>query len=83
MPIAGISPPATGAPGLRGILTELVRREYVQWPPPVNWCNFVNGIYGESMLHRLGVIALCVAQMILSLAIGLRQFTRSSWLLDG
>ena len=51
MAIAGVSPRPTEAPGLKGIPQELLRRENVQYPPPENWCGFVNGIYGESMLH--------------------------------
>ena len=36
-----VSPSLIEAPGLDGILKELVRREKAQWPPPVNWCGFV------------------------------------------
>ena len=47
MAIAGVSPRPTEAPGSNGIPQELLKRENVQYPPPANWCGFVNGIYGE------------------------------------
>lgn len=49
MAVAGVSPRPTEAPGLNGIPQELLRRQDVQFPPPANWCGFVNGIYGEFM----------------------------------
>lgn len=51
--IEGVSPRPTEAPGLNGIPRELVKRQYIQFPPPANWCGFVNGVYGESIPHRL------------------------------
>ena len=66
MAIAGVSPRPTEAPGLNGIPQELRRREAVQYPPPANWCGFVNSNYGESIQQRLQDTALLIAQMILS-----------------
>ena len=45
MASAGISPRPTEAPNWDGIPKELLRRQNVQFPPPENWCGFVNGIY--------------------------------------
>ncbi|KAL8689161.1 MAG: hypothetical protein Q9224_004707 [Gallowayella concinna] len=43
---AGVSPRPTEAPGLNGIPRELVRRQQdVIYPPPPNWCGFINGDY--------------------------------------
>ncbi|MCJ1249898.1 hypothetical protein MMC30_007124 [Trapelia coarctata] len=39
----GMSPWPTEAPGLNGIPKELLRRQQVPFPPPLNWCGFVNG----------------------------------------
>ena len=47
MATAGMSPRPTEAPGLNGIPKELMRRADVQYPPPDNWCGFVDGLYGE------------------------------------
>lgn len=47
MATAGMSPRPTEAPGLGGIPQELRRRQDVQYPPPANWCGFVNGLYGQ------------------------------------
>lgn len=47
--MAGVSPRPTEAPGLNGMPRELVKR--VLFPPPDNWCGFINGFYGESILH--------------------------------
>ncbi len=52
MAIAGMSPRPTEAPGLSGIPRELLRREDVQFPPPANWCGFVDSVYGESTLQH-------------------------------
>jgi len=43
MATAGISPLPTEAPGSRGIPQEL-RRGDVQYPPPANWCGFIEGL---------------------------------------
>ena len=53
MAIAGVSSRPTEAPGLHGVPQELLRREDVLYSPPANWCDFVNGVYGESMLYWL------------------------------
>lgn len=47
MATAGMSPRPTEAPGLNGLPKELVRRANVQYPPPPNWCGFVDGLYSE------------------------------------
>ena len=44
--MGGMSPRPTDAPGSEGIPQEL-RRRGVQYPPPDNWCGFVDGDYGE------------------------------------
>ena len=49
MAVAGVSPRPTEAPGLNGIPRELLKRELVQFPPPDNWCGFVDGLYGKSV----------------------------------
>ena len=50
MATAGMSPRPTEAPGLNGIPRELRRRQNVQYqyPPPPNWCGFVNSLYGDA-----------------------------------
>ena len=47
MATAGMSPRPTEAPGLRGIPKELMPRGNVPFPPPVNWCGFVEGDSSE------------------------------------
>ncbi|KAL8901861.1 MAG: hypothetical protein Q9207_004993 [Kuettlingeria erythrocarpa] len=43
---AGVSPRPTDAPGIKGIPRELRRRQQdVLFPPPDNWCGFVEGDY--------------------------------------
>lgn len=66
MAIAGVSPRPTEAPGLKGIPQELLRRQDVQYPPPANWCGFVNGIYGQSAQLRNRASWLTIAQTIRS-----------------
>ena len=48
MATAGMSPMPTAAPGSNGIPKELLRRQNTQYqyPPPDNWCGFVEGDYG-------------------------------------
>ncbi|CAF9909933.1 MAG: hypothetical protein ALECFALPRED_006112 [Alectoria fallacina] len=55
MAIAGVSPRPTEAPGLNGIPQELLRRQDVQYPPPANWCGFVNGIYDDPLSCSVGL----------------------------
>ena len=43
----GMSPRPTEAPNLRGIPKELMPRGEVQFPPPDNWCGFVEGDSSE------------------------------------
>ena len=71
MAIVGVSPRPTEAPGLNGIPPELRRRQDVQWPPPANWCGFVNSIYGGFILHQVSIKidVSSLAQMILSRAV--------------
>lgn len=47
---AGVSPRPTAAPGVNHIPVELQRRQQnVLYPPPDNWCGFVEGDYGERL----------------------------------
>jgi hypothetical protein len=39
----GITLLPTEAPGLNGIPKELLRREEIPFPPPLNWCGFLDG----------------------------------------
>lgn len=55
MAIGGVSPRPTEAPGLNGIPQELLRRENVQYPPPANWCGFVNGVYDDPLSCSVGL----------------------------
>lgn len=55
MAIAGVSPRPTEAPGLNGIPRELLKRENVQYPPPANWCGFVNSIYDDPLSCSIGL----------------------------
>lgn len=55
MAIAGVSPRPTEAPGSNGIPQELLKRENVQYPPPANWCGFVNGIYDDPLSCSIGL----------------------------
>lgn len=51
---AGMSPKPTEAPGSNGIPKELLRRQnhnYV-FPPPDNWCGFINGAYSQYLAPR-------------------------------
>lgn len=46
--VDGVSPRPTQAPGWDGLPVELRKRgagQYV-YPPPPNWCGFINGHYG-------------------------------------
>lgn len=43
MPEVGISLLPTEAPGLNGVPKELLRRMEVPFPPPLNWCGFLDG----------------------------------------
>ena len=47
MATAGMSPRPTGAPGLKGFPKELKPRAGDLFPPPPNWCGFVEGVAGE------------------------------------
>lgn len=45
---AGVSPRPTEAPGFNGVPKELIRRQQnILYPPPANWCGFIEGDYGE------------------------------------
>lgn len=55
MASAGMSPRPTDAPGSNGVPVELRRRQNVQYPPPDNWCGFVEGHYGQWRLHHHSV----------------------------
>lgn len=47
----GISPRPTDPPGSNGVPRELLRRAGgIQFPPPSNWCGFVQGNYSESQI---------------------------------
>ena len=70
MATAGMSPRPTEAPGLNGIPRELRRRQnHYQYPPPPNWCGFVNSLYGNatSSMNSIGH-SLIATQVILSRA---------------
>ncbi|KAI4158788.1 MAG: hypothetical protein LQ342_007135 [Letrouitia transgressa] len=59
---AGFSPRPTEAPGLNGIPKELLRRDdSVIFPPPANWCGFVEGDYDtcDSDCQRNDAIRKC------------------------
>ena len=48
MATLGMSPRPTEPPGLNGIPRELRRRQnQYQYPPPPNWCGFVDSLYGN------------------------------------
>lgn len=48
----GISPRPTNPPGSNGVPRELLRRAAgIEFPPPANWCGFVDGDYGESCIY--------------------------------
>ncbi|KAL8731230.1 MAG: hypothetical protein Q9181_004373 [Wetmoreana brouardii] len=50
---AGVSPRPTEAPGLQGIPKELKRRQQnVIYPPPANWCGFIDGDYDSPLTCR-------------------------------
>ncbi|KAK4692670.1 hypothetical protein P7C71_g4577, partial [Lecanoromycetidae sp. Uapishka_2] len=55
MATAGISPRPTEAPGFNGIPQELRRRQDVQYPPPLNWCGFVDGFYDTPLSCSVGL----------------------------
>lgn len=45
---AGVSPRPTAAPGANNTPVELRRRQQdVLYPPPDNWCGFIEGDYGN------------------------------------
>lgn len=45
---AGWTPRPTEAPRLNGVPQELTRRQQdVIYPPPTNWCGFINGNYSK------------------------------------
>ena len=49
MVMNGMSPRPTEPPGSNGVPRELLKRVAgIQFPPPLNWCGFVEGSYGES-----------------------------------
>lgn len=45
----GFSPRPTNPPGSNGVPRELLRRAAgIQFPPPDNWCGFIEGDYSQS-----------------------------------
>ncbi|KAL9581187.1 MAG: hypothetical protein Q9212_004051 [Teloschistes hypoglaucus] len=53
---AGWTPRPTEAPGLNGVPKELMRRQQdVIYPPPTNWCGFINGDYTTMALAASSV----------------------------
>lgn len=66
MATAGMSPRPTEAPGFNIIPQELRRRQDVQFPPPANWCGFVDGDYGESWRFAVSHLGSNGLQMIRS-----------------
>ena len=48
----GISLLPTEAPGQNGIPRELLRRAQPPYPPPVNYCGFINGKAGAVLMNR-------------------------------
>lgn len=56
MATAGMSPRPTEAPGLKGLPKELVRRANVQYPPPPNWCGFIDGDYSMPIAPSLAIV---------------------------
>lgn len=52
MAMNGMSPRPTQAPGWNGIPEELRKRagQYL-YPPPLNWCGFVEGDYSMTQDH--------------------------------
>ncbi|KAL9029055.1 MAG: hypothetical protein Q9196_002663 [Gyalolechia fulgens] len=50
---AGVSPRPTAAPGVNSIPVELRRRQQdVLYPPPGNWCGFIEGDYDNPLTCR-------------------------------
>ncbi|KAL8689414.1 MAG: hypothetical protein Q9218_004914 [Villophora microphyllina] len=50
---AGWTPRPTEAPGLNGVPKELMRRQQnVIFPPPANWCGFIDGDYYNRLSCR-------------------------------
>ena len=64
--MAGMSPRPTDAPGLEGIPQALRKRD-VQYPPPDNWCGFIDGDYSGFGFPSHVVLCLIVVQTTLSL----------------
>ncbi|KAL8704148.1 MAG: hypothetical protein Q9201_002698 [Fulgogasparrea decipioides] len=57
---AGVSPRPTEAPGLHGIPKELMRRQQnVIYPPPANWCGFIDGDYSPLTCVNSGAALGC------------------------
>lgn len=55
----GVSPRPTEAPGAGGMPRELLKRDVqYRFPPPPNWCGFINGVYGKSILYILDAISI-------------------------
>ncbi|KAI4199815.1 MAG: hypothetical protein LQ350_004345 [Teloschistes chrysophthalmus] len=51
---AGWTPRPTEAPGVNGVPKELMRRQQnVIYPPPSNWCGFINGDYANPLTCRV------------------------------
>ncbi|KAL6719709.1 hypothetical protein ACLMJK_001630 [Lecanora helva] len=66
----GISPRPTDAPGSKGMPMELRRRKNnVLYPPPLNWCGFIEGDYSNPLscsadltcINSLDAVGCCTA----------------------
>lgn len=53
----GFSPRPTNPPGSNGVPRELLRRVAgIQFPPPDNWCGFIEGDYSQSLQNSKQLI---------------------------
>lgn len=57
MAMNGMSPRPTEAPGVGNVPRELLKRDsqYI-FPPPMDWCGFINSEYCKSNLYILDVM---------------------------
>lgn len=87
MASAGMSPRPTEAPGSNGIPLELRKRQAVQYPPPENWCGFVEGDYSGSTSRTVLVLSLALADnssrqsVVMQRSLDLCQLSRRHWVL--
>ncbi|KAL8949742.1 MAG: hypothetical protein Q9222_004173 [Ikaeria aurantiellina] len=50
---AGVSPRPTQAPGYNGVPKELLRRQQnIIYPPPANWCGFIEASYADDRVRK-------------------------------